>query len=133
MECNAQRAVAETGADEFPCPTRRGIISGLATIVATTGLSRVTLTEAHYDATLIYFHAEFMKAASRMAAAEGKLQQTLYRRMMALATAVSVTPIATPRARQARREIADWSFDQGPFTLRLPFDLVAALSTEDRP
>jgi hypothetical protein len=132
MKCDVQRAAVVGGANEALCPTRRGVIGGLATLVATASLQRIAPAQGQYDAALIYFHREFMEAASRLGAVEGKLQDVLYRRMMALATALSIIPVNTARSLLARREVAGWSFQDGPYTLRLPPDLIAALSVEDR-
>ena len=126
MQGNVQRVGVEAGADEAPCPTRRGIITGIATLAAAAGLSRQS---QRFDETVFYLHGEFQSAASGMLKAEGQGQIGLFRRMMEIATALSVIPSNSPRATEIRRQVAEWSLDEGESTLRLPSDLVASLSS----
>lgn len=133
MECNAQRSAVDAGAKEIPCPTRRRILGGLATLAATTSFSKIVAAHDQYHAVVRYLHGEFMEAASRLGHADGKTDDALYRRMLALATALTVIPGSTPGTRQLKEEVAAWSFEDGHHTLLLPTELAAALAPDSRP
>ena len=124
MQWVVQRDGVEAGAEDTPCPTRRGILTGMAMLAAAAGMAR---HPPRFDETLFYLHGEFQSAASGMIRAEGQRQIGLFHGMTEIATALSVIPSGSPRASAMKRQVADWSFQEGQATLRLPADLVASL------
>ncbi|RAX42378.1 hypothetical protein [Rhizobium tropici] len=128
MEYDAQRAGIDAGAEDIPCPTRRGILGGLATFAAAASMRQIVVAHDQYDAVLRYLHSEFMDAAARLRRADAQTYNGLYRRMLALATALSVVPAAAPRSLRLKREVACWSLEDGCYTVVLPPDLTAALT-----
>lgn len=132
MGSDAQRAAIDACTEQIPCPTRRRLIGGLATLAATAGLPQVVVPRDQYHAAVRYLHGEFMKAASSLGQADANSYHTLYRRMLALATALSVIPAGAQRSLRLKREVAAWSLQDGRYTVILPDDLAEALISGDR-
>ncbi|NTI27692.1 hypothetical protein [Rhizobium rhizogenes] len=133
MECNAQHTAIDDGVEDIPCPARRRILSGLATFAAAASMRQIAVAHDQYDGVLRYLHGEFMDSASRLGRSDAKTYDALYRRMLAIATALSVIPAAAPRSLRLKREVAGWSLKDVHCAVLLPPDLAAALTGDGRP
>lgn len=85
---------------------------------------------SRFDETIFYLHGELRKAAAGMVDAKGQYQTDLYRRMIVLATALSVIPAGSPRGQEIKRGVANWSYQEGHYTMRFSPELVASLSSQ---
>lgn len=125
MQSDARRD-GSAGANDIICRYRRGMIAGAAAIAAAALTARPSA--GPHDGTLGFLRSEFLRVADRMDAAADKDRQVLFGEMVKIAGAMAVIPAGGGDGRRAKAEIAAWSTRDGIGTIRLPGELVTALT-----